>query len=448
MTDIRTVFIETAGAIMPGHIFKMYFEPLEFLRDEQGTILNACQNDFTKLRLEKYTREYGLLVALQAKLGAEIKEIKFIVDGKKRPPRQERRQTELPLETTRPAPALKNALDPNLRKDNLVIHSGNNEANELLETAGGCGGSLVYLYGPPGSGLSHLAHAFGHILGERNGADKVRLISAAEFQDLVVSAFRPGMSGSRPDPRSLFSSLRALIIEDLQFLTGPRSGKELALIIKAVLARQGSVFLTADAPHKDLPAKSPELRQVLTDAYLAKVSPASDQQARTAIVASIVGQNGFQDSFVVDADVLEFLVERLPENTRAIRGILNNLLVRSKFRRQKIDRELIRELLMQHGFGHAVMGSENLFQTIAKEFGVTGKEIMSPSRRPKLVEARKFFAQIAHAELGLSVKEIGKNLGRNRSTVIFYLNEMAKDLAEKEAARIKQERILRTFHSK
>ncbi len=309
-------------------------------------------------------------------------------------------------------------------------------------------GGLVCLFGPPGSGLTHLVHAFGHLLGERVGADKVRLISAAEFQDLVVSAFRPGPSKNRPDPRSLFAPLQALIVEDLQFLTGPRSGKELALVIKAVLARQGSVFLTADAPPRDLPVKSPELKQALSDAYLANVSPASDKAAKTAIVASIVGQNGFRDSFVIDAETMAFLVDRLPENTRAIRGILNNLLVRSKLHRTAIDRDLIRSLLRQHGYGYAASGIERLFNTVCAEFGVAAKEVLSTSRQAKLVETRKFFAHLAHAELGISAKEIGTHLKRNRTTVLFYLTEMDKDLAQEEAARIKKDHILRTFHSK
>ncbi len=101
MTDVWTVFIATARAILPGHLIPLYFDRLELRSSQQEVLLVACPNGFTRQRLNEFCRRYQLLEAFRTKIGTEYKRIEFIVDPLLKPLIQENVQTELAL-TVRP----------------------------------------------------------------------------------------------------------------------------------------------------------------------------------------------------------------------------------------------------------------------------------------------------------------------------------------------------------
>ncbi|QDP59004.1 MAG: hypothetical protein GOVbin1678_46 [Prokaryotic dsDNA virus sp.] len=67
---------------------------------------------------------------------------------------------------------------------------------------------------------------------------------------------------------------------------------------------------------------------------------------------------------------------------------------------------------------------ELLFEITKEKMGVTKEQILGYDKPSEIAIARNIVASILHTELGLSYKDTGKEIKRDRTTIIYYAKNL------------------------
>ncbi|MEN8689956.1 MAG: DnaA/Hda family protein, partial [Desulfobacterales bacterium] len=188
---METVWSSVKTAIkekIPGHSFRMWIEPIRCFLDEEGGLVLACPNFFSKKRVQE---NYGSFIVeeFQRALGKTCT-ISFLVangNGNRTPKPELSRQLTLPDLAVRPYSGRL------LRKDftfEYFVVGGNNDfaysaALSLASRKASLQNSL-FLLSNTGMGKSHLTQAIGHLILNQSPRERVFYMTAEDFSNEMV----------------------------------------------------------------------------------------------------------------------------------------------------------------------------------------------------------------------------------------------------------------------
>ena len=188
---------------------------------------------------------------------------------------------------------------------------------------GNASARMVYLYGPPGSGKTHLLYA----------------TCQAAHDDGRLAAYVPADSaGVTPD---LLDSLedRALIcIDDLDSVAGQRAWEN--EVVGLYERAAGSALIVAGHA---APAASgfslPDLASRLSAQYLYRLVPPGDAEIRTALQLRAA-----QRGFALSEEVVDYMLRRFPRDGHSLFALLDRLDALSLAERRRVTVALLRRL--------------------------------------------------------------------------------------------------------
>src|SRR6266516_3408057 len=163
-----------------------------------------------------------------------------------------------PLFQSAAAAARQVAFDPALNSkytfDSFVVGSCNQFAHAAsLAVAESPGKTYnpLYLYGGVGLGKSHLMHACGHEIKQRNQHLQLRYISSEKFMNELINAIRYDKTQLF---REKYRSVDVLLIDDVQFLASKeRTQEEFFHTFNALYEQQKQIVISSDCPPREIP---------------------------------------------------------------------------------------------------------------------------------------------------------------------------------------------------
>ena len=179
--------------------------------------------------------------------------------------------------------------------------------------------SPLFIYGPTGSGKSHLLESITHDVRRRLRRQRCIFLSAEQFTNNFVQALRGG--SGLPVFRRKYRDLDLLAVDDVQFLIGKKATiGEFQFTIDNLNRMGKQVVLSSDRPPVELNNLSPDLAARLTSGLICPLHYPG-YEGRLVITRQMCADRRFS----IPEDVLEVVCERLPNDVRRLSGAVNRL---------------------------------------------------------------------------------------------------------------------------
>jgi len=282
----------------------------------------------------------------------------------------------------------------------------------------------LLLYGGTGLGKTHLMHAAGNLMRERNPDFKVLYLRSEQFVGAMIEALR---TKSMDEFKRRFRSVDALLIDDIQFFAGKdTTQEEFFHTFNALFESKQQIILTCDRYPKEVDKLEPRLKSRLGWGLSVAIEP-PDFETRAAILLA----KAHEKDVAVSENVAMLLAKRIRSNVRDLEGALNTLAARANFYGKPITtecaEETLRDLLATHAQAVTV---PNIQKTVADYYQVRLQDLLSKRRVRSLARPRQFAMALSKELTEHSLPEIGEAFGGRDHTTVLHACRTIKKLCE------------------
>jgi chromosomal replication initiator protein len=284
----------------------------------------------------------------------------------------------------------------------------------------------LFIYGGVGLGKTHLMHAVGNLVLQRDPGAKVAYVHSERFvgdmvkglQHNTISAFK----------RS-YRSLDALLIDDIQFFANKdRSQEEFFHTFNALLEGQRQIVLTCDRYPKEVSGLEERLKSRFGWGLTVAIEP---PELETSV--AILMTKAAAEMEVLPEEVAFFIAQRIRSNVRELEGALRRVIANARFTGQPITLEFAKEALRDLlALQDKLVTVENIQKTVAGYFKIRVSDLLSKRRSRSIARPRQMAMALAKELTTHSLPEIGDAFGGRDHTTVLHACRRVKALRETE----------------
>ena len=457
--EVWSRILDGAKQALPEQAFRTWLQPTQAVAISQDLLVVSTPNPFAVDWVEDKYAE--LLTGIGEHLFGRRFQLSVQFNGAGRPasvpppvamapaPAAPTRMVEAPAAPSgRPSAPL----NPRYTFDRFVVGSNNQlsaAAAHAVAEAPARTYNPLFIYGGVGLGKTHLMHAIGFAMLERDPSKKIMYLSSERFTNELVSAIQ---EGSMAEFRRQYRQIDLLLVDDIQFLEGKeRTQEEFFHTFNALYEAQRQIVLTSDRPPKEIGLEDRLISRfewgLVTDIK------APDFETRMAILRKKVEEDHLQISDL--DDVLTFIARNRTSSVREIEGAVIKLLAYSSLTGRQIDLGLAEEALgggtMRTGSGggfamDAGATPDRVRLAVAQAWGTTAEALQSKKRTKDLTVPRQVAMFLIKELFDVSLVEIGRMFGgRDHSTVIHSIAKVEEDIATDTVFRQRVEELRASF---
>lgn len=317
-----------------------------------------------------------------------------------------------PQRQNAPAP-LKSFLNPDYTFDNFCEGMSNRVAlamaKSIVEHPEQQLFNPFFLYGPSGVGKTHLVNAVGLALAERHPDWRILFVSARQFQTQYTDA-----RNNTNDFIYFYQSIKVLIIDDFQEITGEKTQNAFFHIFNHLQANKCKILITCDRAPADFKGIEDRMLTRLKWGGITELER-PDLQLRRDILESKLRR----ENITFPAEVSQYIAENVSDSVREIQGTVNSLIAFSLRDFCTIDLDLARRVVARVvNQTQKLLTLDDIMSAVCTTYKVKPAEITAKSRKSKHVQARHLTMYLTNKYTTLSLSQIGRELGgRDHSTV-------------------------------
>ena len=266
-------------------------------------------------------------------------------------------------------PVSQSQLNPRYTFSSFVIGQNNAMAHAAARKVAQNPGEAfnpLFLYSGVGLGKTHLMHAIGHEILQRNPETKIMYITSETFTVELIQAIT---NNTNFEFRNRYRNVDVLMIDDIQFLAGTEfAQEEMFHTFNALHGAAKQIVISSDRPPKEIPTLEDRLRTRFEWGLLVDVKP-PDLETRYAILKN----KADMDHYDVGPDVLMFIAENVRSNIRELEGCLNRVMAYANLKKLPASVELTREALadMLPGSVKKEVTLEHILKVVADYYSVS-----------------------------------------------------------------------------
>lgn len=335
------------------------------------------------------------------------------------------------LSTKSQEPVAPSVLDPLLNSkytfDNFVVGSCNqfaHAASLAVAEAPGKTYNPLYLYGGVGLGKTHLMHACGHAIKQRNPHLKLHYLSSERFMNELINAIRYDKT---PGFREKYRSVDVLLIDDIQFMAGKeRTQEEFFHTFNTLYEQQKQIVISSDCPPREIPTLEERLHSRFEWGLIADLEP-PDLETKVAILKRKAEAIGF----AIPDDVALFIASRVKNNVRELEGSLVRLVAISSLRGIPLSKELARDAIKNIASEEepGVITIDQIQKAVASVYKITVDQLVSKSNARRFAFPRQVAMCLCKRLTKHSYPEIGRAFGGKHHTTVIHSVEKIQALA-------------------
>jgi chromosomal replication initiator protein len=298
----------------------------------------------------------------------------------------------------------------------------------------------LFLYGGVGLGKTHLMHAVGNHLLQKNPNAKVVYLHSERFVADMVKALQLNAIN---EFKRFYRSVDALLIDDIQFFAKKeRSQEEFFHTFNALLEGGQQVILTSDRYPKEIEGLEERLKSRFGWGLTVAVEP-PELETRVAILMKKADQAKVE----LPHDAAFFIAQRIRSNVRELEGALKRVIAHSHFMGRDITIELIRESLKDLlALQDKLVSIDNIQRTVAEYYKIKISDLLSKRRSRSVARPRQVAMALSKELTNHSLPEIGDAFGGRDHTTVLHACRKIAELKESDAdIREDYKNLLRTL---
>ena len=278
----------------------------------------------------------------------------------------------------------------------------------------------LLLYGSTGLGKTHLLHAIGNKILEKDPKAIVSYVHSEQFVNGMINALR---TNTITDFKKQYRSVSALLIDDIQFFAGKdRTQEEFFHTFNTLLECKQRVIITCDKFPKEVNGLESRLKSRLGWGLSVCIDP-PDFETRVAILQKKAIQQGFN----LADDVAYFIAKKIKSNVRELEGALNTLWANASFRHVDISLEFTKQTLKElFNVYHRHITIDNIQKQTANYYNIKLSDLLSKKRTRSLARPRQMAMYLSKELTDKSLPEIGEAFGGRDHTTVLYAHKKIK----------------------
>ena len=305
-------------------------------------------------------------------------------------------------------------------KSNQLAHAA---AQQVAENAGGSYNPL-FIYGGVGLGKTHLMHAVGNHLQQKDSNAQVLYVHSERFVQDMVKALQLNAIN---EFKRFYRSLDALLIDDIQFFAGKeRSQEEFFHTFNALLEGGQQMILTCDRYPREINGLEERLKSRFGWGLTVAVEP-PELETRVAILLKKADQANVH----LPDDAAFFIAQKIRSNVRELEGALKRVIANSHFTGSEITLPFIKESLKDLlALQDRQVSIDNIQRTVAEYYKLKLSDLLSKRRTRSIARPRQVAMALSKELTNHSLPEIGEAFGGRDHTTVLHGCRKVKELQE------------------
>ncbi len=326
---------------------------------------------------------------------------------------------------------INSGINPKYTFANFVVGNNNqfcHAAAQSVAEAPGQRYNPLFIYGGVGLGKTHLLHAIGNAILDKDPSKRVLYMSSEAFTNDLIQALRLGKMDAF---KNRLRTIDLLLIDDIQFMCGKeRTQEEFFHTFNALYSAKNQIIITSDKIPQEIPGIEERLRTRFAWGLIADLQ-APDFETRVAILK----KKALQENFMLPEDAANYIGENVVSNVRELEGALTRLHAISTINNVSITKDLAKSALTHLLQTKAVpINIDDIKGAVAAHFNIKISDMVSKRRTRNLSFPRHIAMFLCRKHTTASYPEIGSQFGgRDHSSVIHAANVVANKLGDDEA---------------
>ncbi len=303
----------------------------------------------------------------------------------------------------------------------------------------------LFIYGGSGLGKTHLLYAICNEIKQNRPGTKIIYVKGEEFTNELIEAIAVARNNElAKNFHDKYRNADVLLVDDIQFIAGKEQTQEEFFHTFNTLYQAGKqIVLTSDRPPKEIKTLEDRLRTRFEWGLLADIQP-PDFETRVAIIRRKAELLNIQ----IPDEVAEYIANRLKNNIRQLEGAVKKInaykLLADSAPSISIAQNAIRDILNDNQ--PVPVTVERIISEVGRTYGVSAQDIRSNKRVAAISSARQISMYIVREITQMSMSSIGEEFGgRDHSTVVYAIQQVAKNMATDSRYRETVEDILKNI---
>jgi chromosomal replication initiator protein len=419
------------ASLLPQDVYKMWFEAIECLEEESDsdTLVLGVQNDFAAIWIhDNYLDLITQHVRSKAEdngIGVSIRTQSTEAETVNSASAEMRQSDRSPLSIqnsprngqTNDRKVSAGTLNPRNTFETFVVGSNSqlaHAASMAVAQAPAQAYNPLFLYGETGLGKTHLMHAVGHGIIQKNPDAKIAYLSSEKFTNDFIRAIQ---ENTLTRFRQRYRNVDVLLLDDVQFLSGKeRIQEEFFHTFNDLFESQKQIFLSSDRPANEIARLESRLVSRFQWGLMADIQR-PDFETRVAILRTKAKAHRFD----IGTEVITYIAEHISRNIRRLEGALIKVASYSSLTGKALDiptvESLLRDVLMEEAQQQLTI--ETIQKRVSDYFQLRPSDMVSKRRPNNIAIPRQIAMYLCRTLTKHSLKEIGESFGgRDHGTVI------------------------------
>jgi chromosomal replication initiator protein len=445
-TPLQTSLWETVKCdlkgLFPEDVFQMWFQPMTCVEAGEDSLLLGVPNDFAAIwihdnYLDLISQRVRMATGRMVNVSLKKLESPASTSASRAPMSDGKGKT---APTKRPVLryderlAAASSLNPRNTFETFVVGANNqlaHAASLAVAQAPAQAYNPLFIHGSTGLGKTHLMHAIGHSILQRNPEAKVAYLSTEKFTNEYIHAIQ---ENALTKFRQRYRSVDILLVDDVQFLAGKeRIQEEFFHTFNDLFESQKQIIISSDRPVSEIATLEARLVSRFQWGLSADIQ-SPDFETRVAILKTKAATHKID----LPMPVIEFMAQHISKNIRRLEGALIKISSYAALTGKVLDlataEHLLKDVLMEEAQNR--LNIEGIQKRVADHYQIRHSD-MTSKRRPNAIAFPRQIAMYLSRQLTRhSLQEIGEAFGgRDHGTVIHAVKTVENMMEQDNSVR-------------